>query len=380
MQRALKVSESLEPPLMKPKASPNKVSPSATVQKDVTAPQKIDLISTQTTEADKKWDTPTPGAEQNKEEAKSQRDITQTSTTDVSVAKDSLDTITAPTKDKIAGSKVTTEVPTADVPPSKETTATISDLKDVTPQTPPAVKEVTEKKEEKATVVQKSAAQPVTPRDKEQLQQTPSKESFTDDKSPKKSAPPSTQPANQESGGFFGFGSPKAQRAASKTTEAVTGKMLGFGSSIFSSASTLITSAVQEESRTTPPSSRKMSAPAQVSGKIQTPQKSSPPVTPRKTSLKEEKPSAAKEPSPEKIPDQPKQTKVPQADKGKADTVQAAPKVGQPACPLCKAELNIGSKDPPNYNTCSECKTNVCSKCGFSPMPTATEVIQLLNA
>uniref|UniRef100_A0A3P9KXU6 Protein piccolo n=1 Tax=Oryzias latipes TaxID=8090 RepID=A0A3P9KXU6_ORYLA len=37
-------------------------------------------------------------------------------------------------------------------------------------------------------------------------------------------------------------------------------------------------------------------------------------------------------------------------------------------CPLCKTtQLNTGSKDPPNYNNCTECKNQVCSLCGFSP-------------
>lgn len=40
-------------------------------------------------------------------------------------------------------------------------------------------------------------------------------------------------------------------------------------------------------------------------------------------------------------------------------------------CPLCKVTLR---KDPPNYDTCTECKTTVCNLCGFSPMPQQTEV------
>uniref|UniRef100_A0A3P9HVU9 Protein piccolo n=1 Tax=Oryzias latipes TaxID=8090 RepID=A0A3P9HVU9_ORYLA len=37
-------------------------------------------------------------------------------------------------------------------------------------------------------------------------------------------------------------------------------------------------------------------------------------------------------------------------------------------CVLCKTtQLNTGSKDPPNYNNCTECKNQVCSLCGFSP-------------
>ncbi|KAF3854741.1 hypothetical protein F7725_022796 [Dissostichus mawsoni] len=62
--------------------------------------------------------------------------------------------------------------------------------------------------------------------------------------------------AKQESGGLFGFGGAKTE--AAKPEESVSGKMFGFGSSIFSSASTLIASAVQDESKTTPPVSPKM--------------------------------------------------------------------------------------------------------------------------
>uniref|UniRef100_A0A3B5K9M9 Bassoon presynaptic cytomatrix protein n=1 Tax=Takifugu rubripes TaxID=31033 RepID=A0A3B5K9M9_TAKRU len=44
----------------------------------------------------------------------------------------------------------------------------------------------------------------------------------------------------------------------------------------------------------------------------------------------------------------------------------AKPKVN---CPLCKTELNIGSSDPPNYNSCTQCKSQVCNLCGFNPTP-----------
>lgn len=44
------------------------------------------------------------------------------------------------------------------------------------------------------------------------------------------------------------------------------------------------------------------------------------------------------------------------------------------SCPLCKAELNIGSKESPNYKTCTECITKVCVKCGFSPLANISEV------
>lgn len=44
------------------------------------------------------------------------------------------------------------------------------------------------------------------------------------------------------------------------------------------------------------------------------------------------------------------------------------------SCPLCKTEINIGSSDPPNYNSCTQCHTQVCNMCGFNPTPHLVEV------
>uniref|UniRef100_A0AAV2LXC6 Zinc finger piccolo-type domain-containing protein n=1 Tax=Knipowitschia caucasica TaxID=637954 RepID=A0AAV2LXC6_KNICA len=43
-------------------------------------------------------------------------------------------------------------------------------------------------------------------------------------------------------------------------------------------------------------------------------------------------------------------------------------------CPLCKTELNIGSSDPPNYNSCTQCHSQVCNLCGFNPTPHLVEL------
>lgn len=160
--------------------------------------------------------------------------------------------------------------------------------------------------------------------------------------------------AQQESGVFFGFGGPKSQTVAAKPAESVTGKMFGFGSSIFSSASTLITSAVQDEPKTTPP------------------------VSPKMPAAKDSKSPTAKKSEQEKKPEQPQQAKGPPSVQPKADKALSAlrvvSKAGQSTCPLCKLELNVGSKDPPNYNTCTECKNTICNQCGFNPMPNVKEV------
>ncbi|KAJ8003149.1 hypothetical protein DPEC_G00166380 [Dallia pectoralis] len=192
--------------------------------------------------------------------------------------------------------------------------------------------------------------------------------------SPAKSLPPQQAQPPKQSGGLFGFGVPKSQPAPSKPEESVSGKMFGFGSSIFSSASTLITSAVQDEHRTTPPASPKVSAAAHASPKI-------PPA-------KETKPPAARKVE-EKVAEKPQQSNVPPTVQAKVDKLpsepskgaassQPVPKANQSTCPLCKVELNMGSKDPPNYNTCTECKNMVCNLCGFNPMPHETEVKEWL--
>lgn len=41
---------------------------------------------------------------------------------------------------------------------------------------------------------------------------------------------------------------------------------------------------------------------------------------------------------------------------------------GKATCPLCQAELNVGSKGPANYNTCTTRKLQVwVNLCGFNP-------------
>lgn len=44
------------------------------------------------------------------------------------------------------------------------------------------------------------------------------------------------------------------------------------------------------------------------------------------------------------------------------------------SCPLCKTEINVGSSEPPNYNSCTQCHTKVCNMCGFNPTPHLVEV------
>jgi len=197
---------------------------------------------------------------------------------------------------------------------------------------------------------------------------------------------------------------------------AVSGKVLGFGSSFFSSASNLISSALDEPS-TTPPTSRKGSTASQLSAKTTTPpssrksssvsQTSDKNITSpssRKgsevslTSLKTSKLTTSqkvsdaspkmhhsddKKVNPENIEDHKtdeksmvslaqsttvsvtKETAV--TETTSTESTKSLPK----ACPLCTVDLQ---KEPPNYDTCTACKNTVCNLCGFNPMPHETEV------
>lgn len=358
MQRALTASESVQPPLMKAQASPSKVSTPnvAAKAKDIGSGQKADA-------PDKKHlENQSAGVPQSKEE--SQRSTTEKSSS-VSVQKKEEKTGLPPQKD-IQNKTVTSE---------KETTKVVSDLnKSLPPQAPPVKTEIktVPPKDKDVTFPGTTAIKEVA----EKKEDKPAKNEAMDKKLNLTETPgPGVLPLSS---------SPKSPRAASKTTEAVTGKMFGFGSSLFSSASTLITSAVQESR--SPPTSRKMSAPAQVSDKMASSvvsPKASPNVSPRM----ETKPVTGQRLPMEKRPDVPQQVKSSPSDQDrtadrtsnkpvKTEESHATPKVGKSTCTLCKAELNTGSKDPPNYKNCTECKTDVCNKCGFSPMPSAKEVTQ----
>ncbi|XP_046728960.1 protein piccolo isoform X11 [Silurus meridionalis] len=162
-------------------------------------------------------------------------------------------------------------------------------------------------------------------------------------------------PAESVTGKLFsGFGSsskpqggtaPKSPVATSQATEGVSGKRFGFGSSILSSATNLITG---EEPKSPPGSSP--GSPFD-SGAKSTPGSSKEPASPKPGSTDGK--SLADKPISEA-----------------AKTVAPQPITN---CPLCKIELNMGSGDVPNYSTCTECQKYVCNLCGFNPMPHLSE-------
>lgn len=214
-----------------------------------------------------------------------------------------------------------------------------------------------------------SVAQPATatnkPEGQKQASPTPSQKMSQEPQKtsgPNKS-PDQTRQTEQETGGFFGFGGDKSQPDVAKPAESVSGKMLGFGSPIFSSASTLFTSAVQDQPKTTPPVSPKMSTAKEIKS----------PALQKKEQKKSEQHQQSK--TPPLV--QAKVDIVPSQHTKAALASQVTVKPGQSTCPLCKVKLNTGSKDPPNYNTCTECKNTVCNQCGFNPMPNVSEVSEI---
>lgn len=155
---------------------------------------------------------------------------------------------------------------------------------------------------------------------------------------------------------------------------AVSGKVLGFGSSLLSSASNLVPSAVHNEPSKTPPTSRKGSTVSQTSANatstLSASQKGSAASqsdakisSDTKSSTAEKDKTPGHQRSKEPLSQEKLQEHMPKIDK----TAQHFPG----ACLICKEELR---KDPPNYNVCTQCKKYVCNLCGFNPMPHQAEV------
>lgn len=369
MQRALGASEPPGFPMIKTQLSPNKEVPLTQEQKTPTSTSQEDIPK------------PIPPAKETEHPAVGEP------TTKVSPRAESLTDKTAistisKTEQKVSGEttkgqlgtpqqqlpKSETSISKHAPPPNQETeppktfiAKSASPIGLETGKTPP----------QQPAKVLTSTAKSVLPSEQGALPQKPPKAGT----SPAKSVPSPVQPT-KESGGFFGFGGPKTQPTAAQSAGSVTGKMFGFGSSFLSSASTLLTSAVQDEPKTTPPTPRKMSTSAHVSPNV------TPPASPKTLPTKDLK-SPALLKMDEKKPEDPQQTPTTaqaRVDKAASETTKAptvtqdAPKADVSICPLCKVNLTLDSKDLPNYNTCTQCKKTVCNQCGFNPMPNVAEV------
>ncbi|XP_072529144.1 protein piccolo isoform X3 [Salminus brasiliensis] len=185
------------------------------------------------------------------------------------------------------------------------------------------------------------------------------------------------QPTESVTGKLFsGFGglteTAKPPASTPQASEGVSGKMFGFGSSILSSASNLITgeepTSPPESPPGSPPDSPIDSAAESPSGSPPDSGSESPPDTPPAYSTESASPKPI--PSEGKAPADQPTTEPAKADKAPS---LATGSEAQSCCPLCKVALNIGSGDAPNYSTCTECQKTVCNLCGFNPMPHLSE-------
>ncbi|KAG5835916.1 hypothetical protein ANANG_G00249080 [Anguilla anguilla] len=132
------------------------------------------------------------------------------------------------------------------------------------------------------------------------------------------------------------------------------GKLFGFGASLLNQASTLIS--VDPTQGTAPPTSPAKPAPSAAS-KPPAPRADQGSTTPH-----------------QQAPPQNQQTPPPHKQATPSQQ-QARPEPAPKAicCPLCKTALNVGSTEPPNYNSCTQCHSQVCNLCGFNPTPHLVE-------
>lgn len=359
MQRALGASEPPGLPMMKEQPSPSKEDPATAQKKETPTPTLTQDFSKP----------PAPSNELGNIIRAQETEISSVSIPSKKATPTDVDVSPAP---KMPSSEMSKGQPAA---PQKQTEKGSTPPKSVRPSESKAGELPSQKPPKTLVPLENSVLSQEQKEEKPQLKQLPKTGT-----SPAKSVSPQVQPAKQESESFFGFGRPRTPPTAAKSADSVTGKMFGFGTSFLSSASTLISSAVQDEPKTTPPTQQKMYTADKVTPKT------TPPASPKTIHMKDTKPLPAQK-AEEKKPEKLEQNKIHSAEQSKVSNSPPEPpklpadkkdasKSDQSVCPLCKIELNMGSKDLLNYKTCTECKTTVCVQCGFDAMPTTSEVFK----
>ncbi|XP_023375287.1 protein bassoon [Otolemur garnettii] len=175
---------------------------------------------------------------------------------------------------------------------------------------------------------------------------------------------------------------PSGLGAAEQTQEGLTGKLFGLGASLLTQASTLMSVQPEADSQGQP-------APSKGPPKIVF-SDASKDAGPRSLGSGPA-PGAKTEPGartglgsgPGALPKTGGTTspKHGRAEHQAASKAAAKPKTmlkEKATCPLCQTELNVGSKGPANYNTCTTCKLQVCNLCGFNPTPHLVEKTEWL--
>nr|XP_030722987.1 protein bassoon isoform X2 [Globicephala melas] len=179
---------------------------------------------------------------------------------------------------------------------------------------------------------------------------------------------------------------PSGPGAAEPTQEGLTGKLFGLGASLLTQASTLMS--VQPEA-----DPQGQAAPSKGPPKIvfSDASKQAGPRPPGSGPGSGPAPGAKTEPGaktgPGSGPGALARTGGTTSPKhGRAEHQAVAKAAAKPktmpkeraTCPLCQAELNVDSKGPANYNTCTTCKLQVCNLCGFNPTPHLVEKTEWL--
>ncbi|XP_067359412.1 protein bassoon isoform X2 [Channa argus] len=121
--------------------------------------------------------------------------------------------------------------------------------------------------------------------------------------------------------------------------EQTFGKLFGFGASLLNQATTLISETAQPQQQPPKPAPKPdgPSGPGPGAGKPSGPQ------------CAQQGPLASAQQQQQHVP----------IDSSKSKA----------CCPLCKTGLNTGTAEQPNYNTCTQCHSQVCNMCGFNPTP-----------
>ncbi|CAM2117178.1 unnamed protein product [Caretta caretta] len=146
---------------------------------------------------------------------------------------------------------------------------------------------------------------------------------------------------------------PHSAAAQEQLQEGLTEKLFGFGASLLTQASTLMS--VQPEAT------------------LQSQQ--SPGKVPPKIVFSDASKEAGLRASSAASGAQSRAGTTPATKQGKAAQVIKPKEVPKERvlCPLCKSEISVGSGEPSNYNTCTTCKQQVCLMCGFNPTPHLVE-------
>ncbi|KAL3977269.1 fructose-bisphosphate aldolase, class I [Sarotherodon galilaeus] len=156
---------------------------------------------------------------------------------------------------------------------------------------------------------------------------------------------------------FGGFGG----LTESTKPPAATSQMFSFGSSLLSSATSLVTGE-EDKAKGSPPGSPPDSPADSGPG--------SPPDSPLSGPGSPPDSDSAPDTPPPKTKKPPRTISVEREEKApETKPVPASAPATKENCPLCNVELNVGSTDTPNYSLCTECKKTVCNLCGFNPTP-----------